>query len=67
MNNNIQEGIEEKEKETIEKIMNIIEELIHEGIYRTIWINDSTNEDIELNEICKNKLTNLTPADIGIN
>ena len=47
--------------------MNIIEELIHEGIYRTIWRNDSTNEDIELNEICKNKLTNLTPADIGIN
>ena len=47
--------------------MNIIEELIHEEIYTKIWKNNDLNGDIELNEICKNKLNNISPNNLGIN
>ena len=63
--NNEQEIIEEKEK--LDEAMNIIEELIHEGIYTRIWKNNNLNADIELNEICKNKLINISPTNLGIN
>ena len=66
-NNNIEIDIEEKYKDKIDKIMDISEELIHEGIYRKIWPKNKTNEDNELYNICTNKLVNVVPKKIGIN
>ena len=65
---NIEEyDIEEREKYKIERVMNIAEELINEGIYKGIWDNNKSIEDIELNEICTNKFANINPVSIGVN
>ena len=58
--------LEEKEKVKIERIMNIVEELINEGIFKGIWDNTQSGEDIELNDICASKLANINPISIGI-
>ena len=65
-NINNENDIEEKEKNKIEKIMNAIEDLIHEGIYDKVWNDNQTKEDIELNEICF-KLDKITTKELGIN
>ena len=69
INNNDLENnnIEEKEKEKIDEITKLIEELIHEEIYKRIWKNIQLNEDMELYELCENKLNNITPSILGIN
>lgn len=69
INNNNNEEIENEEKETerIDAIMNIIEELIHEGIYKRIWKNEKTLEDILLKEKCEKEEKTITPSIIGIN
>ena len=64
---NNSEEIEDTEKERIDAIMNIIEELIHEGIYKRIWKNEKTLEDILLKEKCENEEKTITPSIIGIN
>ena len=58
--------LEEKEKVKIERIMNIVEEIINEGIFKGIWDNSQSGEDIELNDICATKLANINPVSIGI-
>ena len=58
--------IEESDKEKIDEIINLVEEIIHEEIYKKIWNKSQSNEDVEINELCEYKLNKITPADLGI-
>jgi len=64
---NTEEEIINIDKEQIEKIISIIEQLINEEIYDRIWKHQISKEDEELNELYNNKLSKKTPKDIGIN
>jgi len=55
------------DKDQIEKIISIIEQLINEEIYIRIWKNQKSKDDEELNELYNNKLSKKTPKDVGIN
>ena len=39
-------NLKEKEKVKIERIMNIVKEIIKEGIFKGIWDNSQSGEDI---------------------
>lgn len=60
-------NLEEKELEKVNEITNIIEEMIHEEIHKRIWKNIQLSEDLELCELCEDKLSNVTPSILGIN
>ena len=53
-------------KEKMEKIIYIIEQIINEEIYKKIWKNQISKEDEELNNLYKNKLSKKIPNDFGI-
>ena len=64
---NTEEEIINIDKDQIEKIISIIEQLINEEIYVRIWKDQISKDDEELNELYNNKLSKKTPKDIGIN
>ena len=64
---NTEEEIINIDKDQIEKIISIIEQLINEEIYVRIWKEQISKDDEELNELYNNKLSKKTPKDIGIN
>ena len=64
--NNINSNIEESDKVKIDEIMNLVEEIIHEEIYKKIWNKIQSSEDVEINELCEYKLNKITPVDLGI-
>jgi hypothetical protein len=60
------ETINNLDKDEIEKIINIIEELIDEEIYKRIWKNQKSKEDEDLDNLYS-KLSNKNKNDFGIN
>ena len=67
-NNDLENNnVEEKEIGKINEITNLIEELIHEEIHKRIWKNIQLSEDLELYDLCEDKLNNITPSVLGIN
>ena len=66
-NNNEDITIKEKEIEKMEYIMNLIEELIQENIYRKVWKYDMTTEDIQLVQKCEENAKIINPTIIGVN
>ena len=41
--------------------------MIHEEIHKRIWKNIQLSEDLELYDLCEDKLNNITPSVLGIN